>query len=88
MEGLQSKVELLLCTCCEPFWIRGPAKRLKCIRDRQLSGIERHRGGEVRGAEGEESLQESPLGEGEEKEGGERACAAGGRNESSLSEDM
>lgn len=24
------KAELLLCTCCEPFWTRGPAKRLKC----------------------------------------------------------
>lgn len=50
------------------------------------------RGGEVGGAEWEESpgrLLESLLGEEEEKEGGERVCAAGGRkDEFSLSEDM
>lgn len=52
MEGLQSKVELLLCTCCGPFWIRGPVKRLKCKGAGSCQGV-RDRGEGRRGRRGE-----------------------------------
>lgn len=64
-------------------------KRLKCRGAGSCRGVRER--GEVRGAEGEEiqgSLLESLLGGEEEKEEGERACAAGGRKQFSLSEDM
>lgn len=64
-------------------------KHLKCKRAGSCRGVsDRAEGGG--GSEGLRlSLLESLLGEGEEKEGGERACAAGGRkHECSLSEGM
>lgn len=61
VEELQSKVELLLCTCCEPFWIRGPVKHLKCKRTGSCWGAqEGDAQEEVRGAEGEEIRESKP----------------------------
>lgn len=100
VEGLQSKVELLLCTCCEPLWIRGPAKHLKCKwagscwgasergREEGTGGVE-VRGGQRGWGGGGEARASAPW-KGEEEQGGElRVCAAGGRRqEFNSSEDV
>ena len=71
--GPQKKVQLLLCTCCEPFWNPRARETPKMYKGPAV-GSERER--EVKGGGPEGGSWRGCVVEEEEKEGGERAMCS------------